>query len=151
MLDVVTPARKVDVVPRDPEAFPEPVVALFKLVDTVEKLEVLRCLHADRDRAHAPAGLADRIGASADAIAEALGDLEAAGLLSIDGGGGYWYAPSRHELDDAIGALVGLYEDDRLGVLRAITVAALDRIRSSAARTFSEAFVIRRRKEPDDG
>jgi DNA-binding transcriptional ArsR family regulator len=123
-------------VSEEPPGFPEPVVASFEVVDTIEKLEALRWLHAERDRAHAAAELARTIGTDQDTIDDALRELAEAGLLTRDGGGGYWYAPTRHDLDDAIGALVRLYGQDRLRVLRAITMAALHRIRSSAAKTF---------------
>jgi hypothetical protein len=47
-------------------------------------------------------------------------------------------------------ALCRLYDEDRLAVLKEMTALAMDRIRNSAARAFSEAFRIRRR-DPGKG
>lgn len=131
---------------------PVPVARLLGVIESLEKLELLCRLERQRDRAHKPAVLASELGTTTDSVAIALDELVASGLASRDRGGGYWYAPASAAVDGAVAELIGLYQEDQIRILRAMSKAAFDRIRSSA-REFADAFVIRKRKpeEPNDG
>jgi hypothetical protein len=133
-------------------ALPAQVARLLGVIDSLEKLELICRLQRERDRAHKPAALAAELGTTTDSVAIALNELVGSGLASRDRGGGYWYAPASAEVDGAVTDLIRLYEADQLRILRAMSKAAFDRIRSSA-REFADAFVIRKRKpeEPNDG
>jgi hypothetical protein len=129
---------------------PSSVIRLLGVVDSLEKLELICRLHRERDRGHRAAELATEIGTIAEAAGPALGELVESGLAARDRGGGYWYVPANDELDRAVAELVHLYDEDPLRVLRAISKAAFDRIRSNAARAFADAFVIRRKRTPEE-
>ena len=49
-----------------------------------------------------------------------------------------------------ISALLSLYDDDKVVVLRSIAQLAIERVRSQAASRFADAFVIRPRKKKDE-
>jgi hypothetical protein len=125
---------------------------LLERIDSFEKLEVLAHTVPQPGIAFAIAALAEVLRLPADGIESAADELAAAGFVRRGAGGTVSYVAAPGADDAAIRALVRLYEQDRLLVLRALTRSAMDRLRSSAARTFADAFLVRRpRKERDDG
>lgn len=115
-------------------------------VESFEKLELLSLACSERTVWTVRAAAA-RLRLGEPQIDVALQELEAAGLLGRDATG-YRYAPARPELDDAAAELCRLYAEDRLLIVNILTTSALDRIRSSAATTFADAF---RFRKPDKG
>jgi hypothetical protein len=132
-----------------PEMPAEVVRLLSSSVDSFEKVEVLFLAWREPTDAWTVEQTAERLRLPAESIGAVLDELRAAGLLAIDGQG-YRFAPSRDEDHIAAVALCRLYDADRLAVLKEMTSLAMDRIRSSAARAFSDAFRIRRR-DPGKG
>jgi hypothetical protein len=122
---------------------------LEESVDSVEKLEVLFLAWREPETAWTVATTSARLRLPADAVATALAELEASRLLATSGAG-YRYAPSNETDRAAVSALCTLYDDDRLLLLREVTSLAMTRIRSSAARAFSDAFRFRKR-DPGGG
>ena len=51
----------------------------------------------------------------------------------------------------ALGELTDLYEEDRITVVRMMSEVAMDKIRGMAARTFADAFTLKKKKEDGDG
>jgi hypothetical protein len=115
-------------------------------VDSLEKLELVALLHRH------PVGwttftAAEQLRIAPDLAARALEELRAAGILVFEKDSGYHCKPS-----EVVQQLADLYENDRVQVLTILASTALDRIRSSAAHTFADAFRLRGKKkeEPDE-
>jgi hypothetical protein len=111
---------------------------LLEKVDSFEKLETLALLSSAgkeltvREAAH-ELGLAEPL------VEAALLDLAAASILA-KAGARFRYAPRTPELVEDAGALAAAYRLDRIRVLNVVTTAALERIRTSAAHAFANAF-----------
>lgn len=129
----------------EPIDLPEDVQRLLTTtVDSFEKIEVLLLAWQQPDLAWTVAEAVARIRLPADGIAAAVDELVADRLL-LRSGAGYRLAPVADADRAATAALCELYASDRLRVLKELTALAMDRIRSSAARAFSDAFRFRRR------
>ncbi|MEO8699366.1 MAG: hypothetical protein ABI867_04955 [Kofleriaceae bacterium] len=85
--------------------------------------------------------------------------LERSGLLTLDsaetgrmgGAGEILQLTPKGEEGAALNDLAQLYDDDPLLVYKLLTNIAMQRIRGMAARTFADAFKLRRGKDDDDG
>ena len=99
---------------------------------------VLRPLYPEEDLGPA----SERLRLPFDLVVTASDELIGAGLLAADADR-VRFAPTTEPA--AVVALCRTYDADRLLVLREMTALAMDRIRNSAARAFSDAFRIRRR------
>jgi len=73
-------------------------------------------------------------------VTESLGRLGTRGLIAADASGQYRYEPNPPELDTLVGALVELYGQKPITVLRTIFTSPTDRIRS-----FSDAFLFKKK------
>jgi DNA-binding MarR family transcriptional regulator len=118
---------------------------LTELVDSIEKLVLL--MQLSQNGPGSTAALAAKLGLSEPIVAESVAALIAAGLASRqpDMQVHYILGTPHHE---AVLALVKLYEEDRIAVLRLITQISIERVRSEAARVFADAFVFRAPKKP---
>lgn len=142
--DRARPARTPRPMDEPPEIPAEVRELLDGPVDTVEKIEVLFLAWREPTTVWTVAATAARLRLPADAVATALAELDH-GRLLVGDGPGYRYAPAAEPVRAAVTALCTMYDADRLLMLREMTALAMDRIRSSAARAFSDAFRIRRR------
>jgi hypothetical protein len=135
-------------VPAERDWAPDARRLLLEVVETFEKLEVVCALHGAR--APRPvAALARELGLSSESVAEAARDLRGARVLCEDGHG--WRIDPASPWFSQVDALAYGYEHDRIAVFNLMTKLALERIRSSAAQTFADAFLLRPRKKEDDG
>lgn len=116
-------------------------------LDSFEKLEIMRTLRATRT----PMSLSEletACAAPSDLLADALADLERAKLVERD-------RPNRRFRLGAVAdeprlaSLMQLYDEDRTGVLAALSSTVMQRLRSMAARAFADAFVIRKKRDKD--
>lgn len=110
---------------------------LLEVVGSFETLEVVCALHA----ASAPqpvAALAKQLGLGREAVTEAAAALGKARCASEHEGG--WRIEMAGPWAHALDALAYGYEHDRIAVLNLMSETALERIRSSAAQTFADAF-----------
>lgn len=118
-------------------------------LDSFEKLEVVQALRA-AGRAMSIEALESACRFPTQTVREALADLERgtiveqadAGRLVLLGSG------SKHPNFEA---LMQLYEEDRSRVMSVLSSLAMERIRTMAARAFSDAFVFRRKRGDNDG
>lgn len=122
----------------------------------LDELEVLLLVRSDAARGWTATEVAERLGLPASSSDGALEKLCTADLLVIDGGGGgaerrYAYRPGIPGLDGVVTTLAEIYGERRLEVMRILSDSALERIRSAAARTFADAFVIGRNGRRKDG
>jgi len=119
-------------------------------VDSLEKLELIALL--DRHPVGWTAITAgEELRVPASTAESALAELRQAGILVHEAGVGYQCRPATPELTGAVEGLVRLYESDRVAILTLLASTALDRIRTSAAHTFADAFRVRGKKEKPDG
>jgi hypothetical protein len=131
---------------------PEVQRLLENVIDSFEKLEMIRCLWKRGATTATTDQLAERVGTGSDHILPALAALMRAGLVvavSPD-----VYAAARgNKQGGRVEELLALYDDDPIAVMRVINEIAVQRIRGMAARTFADSFVLRksRKGEPDDG
>ena len=120
----------------------------IEILDSFEKLEVVLRLARAPGYVATDAVLRD-VGGDTDAMKEAVDALVHDGVLANGAQGvalardGAW---ASH-----VQALVELYEADRNEVVMVMAKAAVERMRSRAARVFSDAFLIRSKKGPSDG
>jgi hypothetical protein len=130
---------------------PEPADAtplkelLFETVESIEELLVLVWFHDRGEGSDGDSeGAARDTGLSADAAEVALRSLAARGLLSSSSGSPkrFLYAPSS-ALRDALHEIVLEYRANPVQVMSLMTANAIERVRTSALRTFAECFRIR--------
>jgi len=125
------------------DELPTSVRELLRAISSLETLPVLTLVSRRRDVTWSRSRVADELGVPVAAIEDAISELHVAGLLVREGGGASRYAPPTPDLDHAATFVVELYERDPARLLAALTRAALDRVRTSAARAFSDAFLLR--------
>lgn len=125
---------------------------LLAVVDSFEKLQILALTSGQREVPWLVLRLAGECRLSSDDIEAPVTELTQAGLLVAVEGDQVRYAPGSPAVEEAVAELLQLYREDTLQVVRAITQRAMEKIRDSAAHTFADAFVVRRKpREPDDG
>lgn len=116
-------------------------------LDSVEKLEVMRVLRAS-GHALSAEELESRCTLKSEIVVDTLLDLERSKLVELDAGGKL-VRLGQAAVEPSFVALLRHYEEDRLGILSVLSSGAMQRIRSMAARTFAEAFVIRKNRGRD--
>ena len=102
-------------------------------------LELLLLLRRDARRSWSIDDLVRELRGSVALVTESLNSLSALGLLPATPAEGYHYRAATPELDELVSALVLLYAQKPITVLRTIFTSPGDRIRS-----FSDAFLIKK-------
>lgn len=125
---------------------PEDVRELLETVDSFEKLELVCRMGSRPTSAWTMPEISDGLGMSPDVLEEPARALIVAGLVARTDDGRLRLATVNARTAQAIATLTRLYTDEKLLVVRAVTQLAMERIRSTAVRTFADAFVIRRKK-----
>jgi hypothetical protein len=126
---------------------PDEVRALLtEHVSSFERLEVLLLLESRREH-WTMDEIAGELRLSVTLIAPACDSLVVGRLLFRETTGELRFAPAQ-ELVPVCELLQRRYREDPLAVVRVISDLALERLRSSAARAFADAFRIRK---PDGG
>jgi hypothetical protein len=114
---------------------------LLDKVDSFEKLEVLMLLSA-KPREWTVRAATEELRLPEPLVETAMLDLCAVSLLEKEGQA-FRYQPATPELAREAEALTRMYVEDRIRVLNVLSSAAFDRIRSSAATAFANAFKLR--------
>jgi len=124
-------------------------------VESFEQLEALLLLCRDRDRERTAAELAVLLAIPVGMASEALEALCERGLLETRGQASatsFVYKPRTAHLDAAVLQLLDAHESNRLEVMRTMSANAMARLRGSALRAFTAAFLLRKdKKEKKDG
>jgi len=123
---------------------------LSEHVTSYEQLETLLLLHAHSERTWTVAQVAEHIRIDDANVALALMELCSHQLLERDAGRPvieYHYNPANGLLAKAVDLLATAYRDQRLEIVRLMSANAIERMRSTAARTFSDAFLLKGKKE----
>jgi len=120
---------------------------LSEHVTGYELLEALLLLHRDSRQLSTVEQLGAELRIDTGSMATALAELAEHGLLERRSGPpvSYRYAPAQTALAAAVDRLAQLYTEQRLEIIRQMSANAIERLRSSAARSFSDAFLLRGR------
>jgi hypothetical protein len=121
-----------------------------KYVQSYEQLEVLLLLCRRRDVSWTPTTVGEAVRISTLLAAKALDDLcrdRLVDQLQMGRQSSYTFRPASSRLAATIEALLKEYDDNPLNVIHLMNEKALDRVRSAAARTFADAFVLDPKKK----
>ena len=132
-----------------PRVPPEVLALLDSSLGSFEKLELASYL----TRAGAPVPRADLKAAlrlDTEALREALGELVSANLVEIGSAPEFNVKLGPRAQHHDFKSTMALYDEDRLSVVTALASSATRRIRSMAARTFAEAFVLKKKYKDGD-
>ncbi|MGH6738674.1 MAG: hypothetical protein ACREDY_06525 [Bradyrhizobium sp.] len=102
-------------------------------------LEVLLLLRRDSRQSWTIDDLVRELRGSVALVTESLNALDALGLVTTIAAGGYHYRAQTAQLDELVSALVLLYGQKPITVLRTIFASPNDKIQS-----FSDAFLIKK-------
>lgn len=129
---------------------PDVRVLLHDRIETFEELEVLLFL-VRTGGAYTVEGLEEQFNVPPSLLDEALAGLVRASLLTRRPApeATFQYAPATKELDSQVQTLAAFYKDSPIAVMRFMSASAVERVRTSAIRTFGDAFLIRRDKKDD--
>jgi DNA-binding IclR family transcriptional regulator len=121
-------------------------------IDSFEKLElVLGLFHAVKPLSITE--LAHKFGLQPEETRGIVAELVRSNLVAVDLADGEEIVRIAPKDEDgaALNELARLYDEDRVLVVKTLSTIALDRIRGMAARTFADAFQLRKKKDRDDG
>lgn len=131
----------------------QPSQALRQLLetklDTFEKIELVLLLRG-ASASVAVAELARQLQVGEDVLRRLANDLARTRLVAIDSSDSVRITASDAELE-VIEEASELYKRDRSHVIMLLSAIAMDRIRGMSARSFADAFTIRKKKDDDNG
>lgn len=119
-------------------------------LDSFEKLELVHQL-ATIDASISVTALSDQIGLDGEVADAALKALARGGWVESGAIKESVQLSSRARHDAHFQASLVAYREDRTAVLSAVSAIAMAKIRSMAARAFSDAFVLRKKGGDSDG
>jgi DNA-binding MarR family transcriptional regulator len=132
-------------------ALPDDVHAFLRhRVETFEQLESLLLLWRERDHGWTVEQLATRTKLRPSAVSTALDELIQMGLVERYGEEAaryYRFSETSPATESTLEHLQHAYADDTLAVIKLMNKNAIERLRTSAIRTFAEAFVVSRKKD----
>ncbi|MFN8390375.1 MAG: hypothetical protein U0136_08810 [Bdellovibrionota bacterium] len=114
---------------------------VLRFVDSLEELEILLLLRGADNQAWSVRAVNERIRSTEVSVEQRLEKLSASGFVSKSGNA-YRFAPQSKDLERAAELLAEGYRERRLKIIEAIFSKPLHGIRS-----FSDAFIIRTKKE----
>jgi hypothetical protein len=118
-------------------------------IESHEELEILLLVHRRGDRDWDSSAVAAELGISLALAREALESLCRAELLRAHRSGPSvsFMASSVPETLDLIEKLAEAYQEHRFDIAAILATHAIERLRTRALRTFSESFIIGRKKD----
>lgn len=125
---------------------------LRERISSYEQLEVLLLLRSHPTKRWGTQSVTMELRIKESLAEEALRSLCKNNLLRVDVGSGellFTYRPHPPELDEVIGTLAKAYRDERLEVMKLMTAHAVERLRTSVLRKFSDSFILRKNKDGD--
>jgi predicted transcriptional regulator len=111
-------------------------------VRSIEALEALILLKREPSRSWSERELADALGIAVELVHERVAELASEQLVSVgaETPATYRFHAADPALDRLVAQLATVYSTQRVDVLVYMATSAMDRVRSSALHTFSEAF-----------
>jgi hypothetical protein len=132
------------------ERLSEPVRLFLRgHMTSFERLEVLMFLSRNDTQAWSAEQTSERLSMSVELVRDALEGLESSGLVRRLADSAFQFAPSTPALASAVAELAAAYREQSAAVMSAMSIYAIERIRSGPMRAFSDAFMLERKK--DDG
>ena len=121
---------------------------LRKHIETYEQLEVLLLLRREGGGAWTPINIATRLNMPAALVDGALVSLQASGLVERRSAQPeHQFACSMDQaINETLDRLEHCYLDRPTKIIELMSTNAIERVRTSALRTFTEAFVLRKDK-----
>jgi hypothetical protein len=119
-------------------------------LDTFEKLELALVLRDAPDRSRELGDLAVQLQVGPDILKRVATDLARTSLVEVDADDNVRLVAGPRDLE-LIGEGAALYAQDRHEVITLLSTIAMDRIRGMAARSFADAFNLRKKKGDGDG
>lgn len=135
-----------------PEDFPASVRQLLREhLTSFEHLEILLLLHGQPLADWTPQSVCERIRMPPELAERVLVSLQSSELVrrATRNPGVFRFGPRLPASLDAVEALAALYRDQRAAVMSAMSVNAIERIRSGTMRAFADSFMLKKRN--DDG
>lgn len=123
---------------------------LFERVASFEELEALLLLQRTPASALSVAAVAAALRRAPPIAEAALTGLAARHLLTLEENASsptFRYAPSDAATAEVVGRLARLYTEQPVEIIKQMSANAIARLRSSAARAFSDAFIFKGRKD----
>jgi hypothetical protein len=147
--------RPVTQCPTMNEPFSEPVRLLLREhVTTFERLELLILLFRNKEQEWSVEQLCENLNMRRELAPDALAGLAAGGLVQHTAdGGALRFSPATPALAAAVEELAVAYREESAAVVSAMSVNAIERIRSGPMRNFADAFVLgpnRRDREQEE-
>lgn len=119
-------------------------------VHSFEDLEVLLLAHRRRGQKFDATDAARTLNIEQELAVGSLTKFVAAGIMSESLGNPSLYEYSAEGIfDERVGELVRAHEEQRIAVITTIASNAIVRVKSSAIKTFAEAFLLRKDRKKD--
>jgi hypothetical protein len=129
---------------------PEVSAFLRDHIESHEELEILLLIHRQLDREWTVAAVATELGMAPALATEAAESLRRKNLLSATGtepGVSFTASQQSSETTDSLRRLIEAYQQHRFEIVALLGTHAIDRLRTRALKTFSDSFVIGRKKD----
>lgn len=120
---------------------------LLDHVHNYEQLTVLVLLATDMDRAWTVGEASTDSGMPPEYVEDALRSLAASGLVQLQPGPPATYIVTDGQTRELLRRLVDVFAANRLAVMKTMNANAITRVRTGAARAFSSAFLIGKKKK----
>ncbi len=134
--------------PEERQPSPALKALLDAKLDTLEKLEIALALRESPHGSESIEDLARHLQVGAGALQQVVADMERAGVVKRDD----QHVRLTLEGEDAtLSEAASLYAENRHQIMRLLTTIAMERIRRMAARSFADAFQLRKKKDDDNG
>lgn len=114
-------------------------------LDTFEKLEIALLLFRS-DRPLSVEELAVQLQVGHEVLGRVAADLARTGIVMLDQARGVVTLQTDDATRRDLAEAAQLFEQDRPGMFQLMTRVAMDRLRSMSARTFADAFQLRKKK-----
>jgi DNA-binding MarR family transcriptional regulator len=124
-------------------------ILLHDHIESYEQLELLLLLRARSDPAPTGETLTARLGIPASLVTAALDGLESAGFVEARTQGiekRYVYVIQSDNVEATISRLADAYRENPIPIVKLMSANAIQRLRTSALRTFADAFILRKDK-----
>jgi len=116
-------------------------------VETYEQLEILVLLAGAPDRHWSADDIAAALRVDHAVVTEGLAHLDRAGVLVASGPDTAPRFAARPDHAAMVVRLADVYRRDRLGIMNRMTSNALERVRTSALRAFTSAFLLGKKND----
>lgn len=120
---------------------------MAETIETFEQLEVALLFGRGPESARSEDAIAAELRLPSAAVVDALDRLTRAGLLTRSANSASGYHLWRSAPGTTLATLAERYDRDRVAIMQLMTTNALDRVRTSALRAFSSAFLLKRKHD----